>query len=178
MSPWPLPPCRSPSRIRRFSPFPFPDPVFVGLVAKSSTSRLCSVDESVAWRRRCRQCHALSFLGFVPLQGPSDCDRTDADRRLVQPISRWDPYCTNSAAHPALAKGRARSRATEGAGDGEPSDTWSARGKPRAVHPSRPKPCACLESGTCKQVFGPDSAVIPWAVHPEPRATRFAHPEG
>jgi len=35
-----------------------------------SPSRPCSAVESVALPRRCRQFHALSFLGFVPLQGP------------------------------------------------------------------------------------------------------------
>jgi len=116
VSPRPLPPCRSSSASN-------PSPL--GTVASSelrrvvspspSASRRCSAVESVASIRRCQRYDALSFLGFVPLQDPSDLG--DSDSRHG-PVQRGVPKLGIFTARTPLrttssARGWARPRAAE-----------------------------------------------------------------
>jgi len=80
-----------------------------------STSRRFSADESVTSCRRCQRYDALSFLGFVPLQGPSDHSLPTRGWPFTAGFPEWDPYCSNSAAHQS-SSARGRARPTSGRG--------------------------------------------------------------
>jgi hypothetical protein len=95
-SPRPLPPCRSlraslglvDTSVARDTPSPF-------VSRAASASWPCSVVESVAPGHRCRCTRALSFLGFVPLRGPS--------------VMRGPATCISSFHPPGLRRIQARS---------------------------------------------------------------------
>jgi hypothetical protein len=104
--------------VRAAPPFRCQNRAYSRTPRRSSTSRRFSADESVTSSRRCQRSDALSFLGFVPLQGPSGGASSDFERRPVQAgFSRVGirtartPLRTSSS-----AGGRARPRAVEDAG--------------------------------------------------------------
>lgn len=87
----------------------------------------------------------------------------------------WEAYCSNSVAHRSMADGRARP--TSGRGYRRCAEAHPIPGAPHrkrwalSVHPTTEIVGKRLESGTCKQVFGPDPVDIPSAValNREPR---------
>jgi hypothetical protein len=120
----------------------------------STPSRLFSIDECVILSCRCQQSKILSFLGFVPLQGPSYRQSTDgfAITSKVMPNGNRIAHSVTDSSRAIRQTRLFRSRTSHAAHSAGQCLEHRASEWLEARTFERPKWFECLGSSTCKQV--------------------------